>query len=272
MGDSLVPAINININQYQKFKVMKKIFLLTAAPFVFLFALSAQITQEEADAIVSERLNQETLPYIVSAKENMQTDMTITTGNGETLELDYKCWVYYVSYPTANCCLGRYLIVNESNGNLLEVNAKGDAEPDDLTEWRIVEAIENPLVNTNWKLIGIVDAQTSEIKELEPKEGDEFYWDTYYTISFITNRDNCFSGQTPGNLIVCYYEIDYKTGTFQIIGGIGGTDAGEWGDGWLYRRILHEIQSFKIENASPRTLHFYYNDSKNYLKYKEIGG
>ena len=101
---------------------MKKILLLIAAPFAFLFALSAQTTQEEADAIVLKRLSQETLPYIVSAKEDVQTSMTVSTANGETLELDYKCWVYYVSYID----FGRYLIVNESNGNLLEVNAKDD--------------------------------------------------------------------------------------------------------------------------------------------------
>ena len=118
---------------------MKKILLPITVLFVFLFALSAQTTQEQADAIVSERLSQETLPYIVSAKEGLQPEMTITSNNGELLELDYPCWVYYVSYPTVNCCLGRYLIVNESNGNLLEVNAKGNAMPKDLAKWRVVE-------------------------------------------------------------------------------------------------------------------------------------
>ena len=120
-----------------KIKVIIIIIVQTiVAPFAFFSAISAQITQEVAGGIVLERLNQETLSYIVSAKEGLQTDMTIITMNGEEFKLDYSCWVYYVSYPSVNCCLGRYLIVKESNGNLLEVKAKNDAGPDDLAEWK----------------------------------------------------------------------------------------------------------------------------------------
>jgi len=156
---------------------MKKILLLIAVPFVFLLALSAQITQEQADAIVLERLNQETLPYIIHAKEGIQSEMTITTMNGETLELDYSCWVYYVSYPSVNCCLGRYLIVNESNGNLLELKATNDATPEDLNMWRIVKTIS--------------------CKELKLGEITEFKWDetvcnTQYGLSLsVENINDC---------------------------------------------------------------------------------
>ena len=119
---------------------MKKILLLIAAPFAFFFALSAQITQKQADGIVLERLSQETQPTVY-AKNGVQADMTVTTSAGETLELDYACWVYY--YTNA----GRYLIVNASNGNLLEVNAKSNAEPSDLAEWREVkEEINYPIL------------------------------------------------------------------------------------------------------------------------------
>ena len=129
---------------------MKQILLLLAAPFIFLTTLSAQITQETADNIVLERLNQETQPYIVYAKEGVQTEMTITTINGEELELDYPCWVYYASNISANCCVGSYLIVNESNGNLLEVKTKSDAKPSDLAAWK---EKYNSLLNCNQNVI-----------------------------------------------------------------------------------------------------------------------
>ena len=124
---------------------MKKKLLLTTALFAFFSALSAQITQGRADEIVWERMSQETRPYLIWGKENVQTEMTITTSTGEELELDYSCWVYYVSDMSANCCIGRYLIVNESNGNLLEINAKSNAAPKNLEEWRIVTGTSNKL-------------------------------------------------------------------------------------------------------------------------------
>ena len=115
---------------------MRKILLLIVAPFAFLSALSAQITQKEADGIVLERLKQETQFYTVYAKANLQKEgFTITTAAGEEFELDYACWVYYFRYNDDT--QGRYLIVNESNGNLLEVNAKNDAGPDGLDKWRV---------------------------------------------------------------------------------------------------------------------------------------
>jgi len=119
---------------------MKKILLLITALFAFLTALTAQITQEEADRVVWERMGQETLPYTIYAKEGIQTEMTITTSTEEVLELDYSCWVYYVNYTGETNNNGRYLIVNESNGNLLEVNTKNDVGPSDLAAWREVVA------------------------------------------------------------------------------------------------------------------------------------
>ena len=139
-----------------KIKIIILIIVQTIAlPFAFFSALMAQITQEASDVIVSERLWQETQPYAVYAKEGLQTGMTIATAAGEMLELDYPCWVYYVRYPasySANCCLSRYLIVNENNGNLLEVKARNDTEPGNLAEWREVEQA-SPLASTSWASI-----------------------------------------------------------------------------------------------------------------------
>jgi len=128
---------------------MKKIILLITAPFIFLTGLSAQITQKQADDIVFERMSQYVLPHIIYAKDGVQQGMTITTMNGEELELDYPCWVYYakrwfnpfVDYvpPISPFNFGRYLIVKENSGNILEVKTRDDAGPEDLETWRLIE-------------------------------------------------------------------------------------------------------------------------------------
>ena len=107
------------------------------------FVVSAQITQEQADEIVLEHLSQESASYSLFAKEDMQENMIITTSAGEAIELDYACWVYYISYGDNT---GGYLIVNENNGNLLEINPKSNAVPNDLAEWRVVVPIKIPLM------------------------------------------------------------------------------------------------------------------------------
>ena len=129
---------------------MKKLLLLLVAPCVIFSTLSAQITQKEADEVVQQRLNGETKPYTVYAKEEVQTEgFTVITATGETLELEYPCWVYYVDYTGE--INGKYLIVKENSGNLLEVKTKKDTGPDDLTEWRVV-AFEIPF--TKYSLEG----------------------------------------------------------------------------------------------------------------------
>ena len=125
---------------------MKKILLLVVLPFIFLSALSAQITQEQADEIVINHINQEKLPYIIYAKEGLQESMIISTSAGEELELDYLCWVYYINYIDDTC---HYLIVNENNGNLLEIKAKSRVKPSGLTEWRTLL----PALLGKWELI-----------------------------------------------------------------------------------------------------------------------
>ena len=116
---------------------MKKIFLTLVAPFAFLSASLAQITQTASDEIVLKRMNAETRPHTVYAKTD---GATISTTAGELLELNYASWIYYIRYddqadeiPTSRC----YFVVKESSGNLLEVNTKNDVSPD-LAVWRIV--------------------------------------------------------------------------------------------------------------------------------------
>jgi RNA polymerase subunit RPABC4/transcription elongation factor Spt4 len=141
---------------------MKKSLLTLIAPLVLFSTLSAQITQQQADFIVQQRMSDETKPFTVYAKENVQpTGYTISTATGEILELDYPAWIYYVSFTgkvasphlvtepaeVRNDAFGKYLIVKESSGNLLDVNVKNDTGPVDLEEWREVNGfpIEIPI-------------------------------------------------------------------------------------------------------------------------------
>ena len=105
--------------------------------FVWATLLSAQITQEQADAIIQARMSNEMNPYTVFAKENLQYEgIVILTFTGENLELDYSCWVYFVR-TYAEKSNNIYLIVKESNGNLLEINVTNDEIPNDLVTWRL---------------------------------------------------------------------------------------------------------------------------------------
>jgi hypothetical protein len=125
---------------------MRKILLFIAASFVFLSAM-AQITQYESDSIVLQRMSTETRQYTLFAQKNLYiyNELSFRTSVGEILELNCSCWVYYIRYvEETNKHDCRYLIVNDSNGNLLEVKTRNDLIPDDLDSWRTVEWVAIP--------------------------------------------------------------------------------------------------------------------------------
>jgi hypothetical protein len=128
---------------------MRKILLFIAASFVF-FSAMAQITQYESDSIVLQRMSTETRQYTLFAQKNLYiyNELSLRTSVGEILELNCSCWVYYICYveeTDKHDC--RYLIVNDSNGNLLEVKTRNDLIPDDLDTWRGIELIEIPITD-----------------------------------------------------------------------------------------------------------------------------
>jgi len=130
---------------------MKKLLLLIALPFMFL-TLSAQITQEQADIIVIEFFGNVSCDFTLYAKEDVQTGFEITTTTGEILELSYPCWIYFVHFTDE--VNGKYMIVKESNGNVLETNVKNDNGPDGLEDWRIV--VKYPVeIPAEYSLVGI---------------------------------------------------------------------------------------------------------------------
>ena len=183
---------------------MKKILLLTTVLFAFFSALSAQITQERADEMVRERMQDDTMFCFIRAKNTVQTGITITTSFGEILELDYNCWVYFVYYNN-NVAKNCYLIVNESNGNLLEIKVKNDIPNnwvgddwmvfDDYADWRLVTT---EIPSTYYSLEGC------QWKRLEGP--DTFlYHDTINGISYFKG----FYIDYINGVIVDYDDVDY---------------------------------------------------------------
>jgi hypothetical protein len=141
---------------------MKRIFLFIAASLVFLVA-RAQITQSASDSIALQRMSKETRQYTLFAQKNLQTDFTITTSEGEVLELDYPSWIYYVNYiEETDNHVCRYLIVKESDGNLLEVKTKKAIIPDDLAEWKVLKWITIPFTEY------LLDSASCQWTNVEP--------------------------------------------------------------------------------------------------------
>ena len=198
---------------------MKKISLLLVATFAFLFALSAQITQEAANEIVLEHISLETQRYTVYAKENVQMEgITITTSIGEIVELNYACWVYYLNYSG----YGRYLIVNERNGNLLEVNVKNAAEPDEQEEWLekwragILQYVKTELGGCNVSLSlrnddsEIEDSKNDTINITYTKDSVNIFVGLTYTCKNMPFETRC----EIVNDIIYMYLIDPGTGDY----------------------------------------------------------
>jgi len=98
-----------------------------------------------------------------------------------------------------------------------------------------------PLRGTEWKLEGIVDVQTGELKVLEPKD-DELC----YTINFET--DSTFRGYSSTNRLHVLFVANYEDNSFQII-DFFTTYICEIKDGSLYTKpfkngAIHEAGGF----------------------------
>jgi len=108
-----------------------------------------------------------------------------------------------------------------------------------------------------WKLTGIVDVETNELRVLEPKDCDKCY-----TLKF--NTDSTFSTLSSINVLGGAYKADYITNSIHIF-NFGGTKIGETGDGYLWWDIFPTIQLFSMKENELR---LYYNNKKNYLLFK----
>ena len=150
-----------------------------------------------------------------------------------------------------------------------EWDFKTDIVTQDTTlyaKWEKNTLQETDLQGTKWKLIGIVDTQIGDLTELEPKDCDECY-----TLAFDT--DDTFSGQLADNIMFGKYKVDYETDVLCFTEIAVSEMLSIWGEyEILYWQILRKIRYFTIEDIYPKILHLYYNDGKDYLKLKKIGG
>ena len=118
---------------------------------------------------------------------------------------------------------------------------------------------ETTLQGTKWKLVGIVDAETGTLQELEPKDYEECY-----TITF--DADSAFYFHTATNQLWAIFDIDYRVFNIKIH-TIGGTEVVPYFDEILFRNTLYAVQSFSLQE---KELLFYFNDKKNYLLYNKL--
>ena len=135
--------------------------------FVWEASLSAQITREQADAIVQEYVQKEVKrPYFLYLNNNVSSDdgIVFTTHRGEIFKVKYACFVYFLDeYSDVNGpAPRRYLFVKEDTGNLLEVLTNHDYYPGDLFAWTV---LKTPM--------GLTDLKENNSKLLYPNPVDD---------------------------------------------------------------------------------------------------
>jgi hypothetical protein len=124
-------------------KVLFSIIFYSACTNILL----AQITREQANAIVLQHIQNEIAPpyklYVYNHAPSMEA-IAITTYSEENIKIKYACWAYYLNEnpEITKPCQHRYLFVKENDGNLLEIITSNDLGPEELTEWQIVLGVE----------------------------------------------------------------------------------------------------------------------------------
>jgi META domain. len=126
-----------------------------------------------------------------------------------------------------------------------------------LRDIPLVEGCQNlKLTDTEWKLIGFVDAKQEQLKVAEPES------ERCYRLRF--KEDNTLSGISSTNDITGAYET-FSNSSIKIT-NIGGTEINELYDGKLYVECLKNVKTFSI---TTKGLALYY-DSNNYLLFKPL--
>ena len=104
---------------------MKKFFIPILILVAWATLLPAQVTQEEANAIVQNYIESEAIqPAGAFYADATGGGISITTSNGEKINAKYACWAYYLNENEP--AQRRYLFIKEDGGSLLEVIASND--------------------------------------------------------------------------------------------------------------------------------------------------
>jgi len=129
---------------------------------------------------------------------------------------------------------------------------------DDLPEVTPHKAPAQALKETSWKLVGIIDAQTGSLTELEPRDCE-----VCYTLMFDTDT-TFMSSSSVKNSLGGTYTYNYKMHSFRII-EYESILFLEREDGVLWKSILLTVNAFTLLEDELR---LYYNENKNYLLFK----
>jgi len=164
--------------------------------------------------------------------------------------------------PERNCCIFRGWFTDDGTfANEWDFNA--DVVTQDTTLYAKWEEII--LQGTEWKLEGIVDIRTGELKVLDPycyicQESRE----CCYTITF--NTDTSFITYTSHNDYFGEFVHDCSSRNFQII-RFGGTLVGETQDDNLFSDPFWDrtIYAFSLEENELRLYHDYKGQEKYLL-------
>jgi len=113
---------------------------------------------------------------------------------------------------------------------------------------------ETSLQGTKWKLVGIVDAETGILKELEPKNCEYCYTLMFETSTFLTGFGQANSLNGP-------YKIDYTTGDIHIRIGTATFVYNGYFDEELYLESLNKVYYFSVKEDQ---LLLYFNQ-RSYL-------
>lgn len=130
---------------------------------------------------------------------------------------------------------------------------------------------------TEWKLVGFFNGKTGT-RKLEPKSCEKCYTisfeadSIFYETSWFNGKIDVepgwykiFRGYSSSNIIRCSFKADYKKGSFQIY-YIGGSEAGKYPDGNLFRDALYAVQSFSFRGNELKL----YISKKKYLIFNQI--
>ena len=136
------------------------------------------------------------------------------------------------------------------------------------------------LMGTKWKLVGIVDVETNEIRVLEPKDCEECYTIEFRRVPFTVEVEldvfeqielDGLIGRTVIHSWNYSYEVDYILSSIRFIYGIRFLALDSPEDAQFYDRIIQRefTRNGLTFEFNETELKLYYNDGKNYLLYEK---
>jgi hypothetical protein len=140
---------------------------------------------------------------------------------------------------------------------------------------------KEPILGTKWKLVGIVDVQTGELKEIVPRksyfdfetgrivDGDTIDCEECYTLTVTEKAATWWQSKLNTGWITFFdpIKISLTNIPFSKKPVAGGTRIGESPEPSLYISALQDLTSYIYDG---KTLKLFYSEDRNYLLFKLI--